>query len=141
MREMVFMGPKRHQTLRPHFWTRVTKSTNTIKSRHLPMVSLIFETLSSSKIIKKHFHQQYKARVSFNACIWRQIFHVAKIGYALSDNIGREKMLNRHRDLDIEIAEAIHPNEISFSDRKIFATVGGKEMWISFFENMKVTKM
>ena len=88
-------------------------------------------------MLQKYFaHRDSKTNHDFNACLMRQIFHVTNLGDGQTGSIGRETMLKRHRDLEIEVAEALHRKEMSFSDKKIFETVGGKAIWVSFYENM-----
>ena len=100
-----------------------------------PLYKMDFE----SKLITQHLKQMERAVHSFNACMMRQARHVTGLGCGVAENTGREKFIKRYEDLEIEIAEAIHSKNISFSDKKIFETVGGKAMWVTFYENMRVT--
>jgi len=80
----------------------------------------------------------FKKPNSFKPSQFRQLEHILKLGQGLNENFGREKILRRHHQLEIEIEESIHSQCFAFSDKKIFQTVGGKQLWVTCFENLVV---
>ena len=76
---------------------------------------------------------------NFNACMLRQVCHVTGSGHGICQGLGKEHIIQRNHDLEVQIEEAIQPKMVGFSDMKIFEKVGGKAIWVAFYDNMEVT--